>query len=48
MSPLNSKFESMSTHQKILETQSQITQQVIHLSRLHGIILGQPETDPKG
>jgi len=31
---LNAKFESLSTHQKMMETQlAQITQQVSHLSR---------------
>jgi len=49
VSQLNSKFESLSTHQKMMETQlAQIAQQVNHLSRPQGHLSGQPEANPKG
>ena len=49
VSQLNSKFEAMTTHQKIMENQiAQIAQQVSHLSRPPGHLPGQPETNPKG
>jgi len=49
MSQLNTTFESMSTHQKMMETRlAQIAQQVSHLSLPLGHLPGQPETNPKG
>lgn len=48
VSQLNSKFEVMTTHQKMIENQiAQIAQQVSHLSRPQGHLPGQPETNPK-
>jgi len=42
-------FESLSTHQKMMETQlAQIAQLVSHLSRPQGHLLGQPKANPKG
>jgi len=49
VSQLNSKFEAMTTHQKMMENLiAQITQQVSHLSRPPGHLPGQLETNPKG
>ena len=49
VSQLSSKFETVTTHQKMLENQiAQIAQQVSHLSRPQGHLPGQPETNPKG
>jgi len=49
VSQLNSKFESLSTHPKMMETQlAQISQQVSHLSRPQGHLPGQSEANPKG
>jgi len=46
---LNSKFKAMTTHQKMMENRIvQIVQQVSHLSRPQGHLLGQPKTNPKG
>ena len=46
---LNSKFDATATHQKAMDTQiAQIAQQVSHLSRPQGHLLGQPETNPRG
>ena len=46
---LNSKFDSMATHQKMMDNQiAQIAQQVSHLSRPEGHLPGQPETNRKG
>jgi len=46
---LTSKFDAMATHQKAMDTQiAQIAQQVSHLSRPQGHLLGQPETNPRG
>ena len=46
---LNSQFEAMTTHQKAMDTQiPQIAQQVSHLSRPQGHLLGQAETNPRG
>ena len=48
-SQLASKFETMTTYQKMMENQiAQIAQQVSHLSRPQGYVSGQPETNPKG
>ena len=43
---LNSKFDAVASHQKAMDTQ--IAQQVNHLSRPPGHLPGQPETNPKG
>jgi len=49
VSQLNSKFKAMTTHQKMIENQiAQIAQQVRHLSRPQGRLLGQPNINPKG
>jgi len=49
VSQLNSKFENMTSHQKMMENQiAQIAHQVSYLSRPQGNLLGQPETNPKG
>ena len=49
VSQLTAKFETMTTHQKMMENQiAQIAQQVRHLSRPQGHLSGQPETNPKG
>ena len=46
---LNSKFDSMATHQKMMDNQiAQIAQQVNQLSRPQGHLPGQSETNPKG
>jgi len=46
---LTAKFETMTTHQKMMENQiSQIAQQVSHLSKPQGHLPGQPEANPKG
>jgi len=46
---LTSKFDAMVTHQKAMDTQiAQIAQQVSHLSRPQGHLLGQAKTNPKG
>ena len=48
-SQLASKFETMTTYQKMMENQiAQIAQQVSHLSRPQGYVSGQPETNLKG
>ena len=46
---LNAKFDAMASHQKAIDNQiAQIAQQVSHLSRPHGHLPSQPETNPKG
>ena len=46
---LTSKFDTMATHQKVMDTEiARIVQQVSHLSRSQGHLLGQPETIPRG
>ena len=46
---LNTKFDVMAAHQKAMDNQiAQIAQQVSHLSRPHGHLPSQPETNPKG
>jgi len=46
---LNSLFEAMTAHQKVMDTQiAQIAQQVSHLSRPQGHLPGQAETNPRG
>jgi len=48
VSQLSSKFETMTTHQKMMENQiAQFTQQVSHLFRPKGHLPGQPVTNPK-
>jgi len=43
---LNSKFNAMASHQKVMDTQiTQIAQQVSHLSRPQGHLPGQSETN---
>jgi len=49
ISQLNTKFEGLSSHQKMMETQlAQITQQVSHLSRPQRHLPGQLKVNPKG
>jgi len=49
MSQLNFKFESMSTHQKMMKTQlAQIGQQVSYLSHPQRHVQGQLKMNPKG
>ena len=43
---LTSEGDAMAAHQKTMDTQ--IAQQVSHLSRPQGHLLGQPETNPRG
>ena len=46
---LTAKFETMTTHEKMMENQiAQIVQQVSHLSRPHGHRPSQLKTNPKG
>jgi len=46
---LTSKFDTMASHQKAMDTQiTQIAQQISHLSRPKGHLTGQYETNPKG
>jgi len=46
ISLLISRVDTMATHQKTMDTQ--ITQQVSHLSQPQGYLSGQPETNPRG
>ena len=49
ISQWTTKFETITTHQKMLENQiAQIAQQVSHLFRPQGHLPSQPETNPKG
>jgi len=49
MGQLNAKFESLSTHQMMMETQlAQIAQKVSHLSRPPRHLPDQLEANPKG
>ena len=49
ISQLTSKFDAIATHRKAMDHQiAQIAQQVSHLLRPQGHLLGQAETNPRG